>query len=214
MTIIIIYTIKQLSEVSMESQKKIKICLLGGAGVGKTSIIKRFNDGSFEERENVTLGAQFLLKMFEYDGEVYQLHIWDTAGTERYAPLANMYYRDAQAAILVYDVTSEESFQVLKRWYEEVLTQGPDDIVFAVVGNKSDLENQIQVDETKVKIFVGQIDAIHRYVSAKQDVGIKDLFTRICKKLKEKDLFMKPRTHTVISNAEPSVPTQQQKKCC
>lgn len=200
----------------MQEEKKFKICMLGSSGVGKTSIMKRFLDGTFDNNQDVTLGALYLLKMHEFEGETYQMHLWDTAGSEKYAPLANIYYRDAQVAILVYDITAKESFDTLKKWYEEVLTQGPEDIVFAIVGNKADLARQREVDEFKVNIFAGQIGAINILTSAKDNQGVQELFQEICQNVKERDLFVKPEKNNRVltPDEDEKAPSESKGRCC
>lgn len=81
-------------------------------------------------------------KLIMVDGSPIKYQIWDTAGQEKYHSLAPMYYRGAAAAIIVYDITRASSFQTLKNWVRELQQLGPENIVIAVCGNKSDLEDK------------------------------------------------------------------------
>ena len=171
----------------MQKRVQVKVCILGSSGVGKSSLLKRFITNEFEEHEQTTLGAAFQDKNMEYKGTMYKFQIWDTAGQEKYAPLAQMYYRDARVAILVYDITSRDSFNTLKEWHTELLDKGPKDLITVVVGNKCDLEDQEEVDSETARTFAKSISAIFRQTSAKENKGITELFMKICEQLDKKE---------------------------
>ena len=107
---------------------QVKLVLLGDTGVGKSSIVLRFVANNFKLDEDATIGASYMSKMLHIDDKTIKFNIWDTAGQERYQSLAKMYYRDANAAILVYDITKKQSFEGLKRWYNELREYGPKNI--------------------------------------------------------------------------------------
>ena len=88
----------------------VKVVLLGDSGVGKSSIVLRFVADNFKADADATIGASYMGKMMQYYDKSIKFNIWDTAGQERYHTLAKMYYRDANAAIMVYDVTNPDSF--------------------------------------------------------------------------------------------------------
>ena len=107
-----------------------KIVILGETGVGKTSIISQYIDSIFQEDLQATTGGSFSSKTYTYDnGKLLKLEIWDTAGQERYRSLTKMFYKDAGAAVLVYDITSNFSFEELKNyWVREIKDNAPKDI--------------------------------------------------------------------------------------
>ncbi|XP_055764529.1 ras-related protein Rab-22A isoform X1 [Salvelinus fontinalis] len=123
------------------AQRELKMCLPGDTGVGKSSIVWRFVEDSFDPNINPTIGASFMTKTVQYQNELHKFLIWDTAGQERFRTLAPMYYRGSAAAIIVYDVTKEDSFQALKNWVKELRQHGPPNIVVAIAGNKCDLSD-------------------------------------------------------------------------
>ncbi|KAG2206978.1 hypothetical protein INT47_008447, partial [Mucor saturninus] len=115
-----------------------------------------------------------------------RLQIWDTAGQERFRAMAPMYYRGASAAILVYDITSEESFKEMVSWMEELNKNMTDDLVIHVVGNKLDLESKREVSFMKVLDYCDQlshgVSGINE-VSAKHNIGIEEIFLDITQTL-------------------------------
>mmetsp|Transcript_14636 Transcript_14636/g.58485 ORF Transcript_14636/g.58485 Transcript_14636/m.58485 type:complete len:141 (-) Transcript_14636:695-1117(-) len=94
---------------------EVKVVLLGDAGVGKSSLARRFVHRHFQPFAESTIGASFMSKTLAVDGREVKAQIWDTAGQEKYHSLAPMYYRGAGAAIVVYDVSSAASLVKLKR---------------------------------------------------------------------------------------------------
>ncbi|KAI8322252.1 ras-domain-containing protein [Martensiomyces pterosporus] len=118
---------------------QIKVVLLGEAAVGKSSLVLRFVNDEFQENKEPTIGAAFLTQKVRLDDAVLKLDIWDTAGQERFHSLAPMYYRNAQAAVVVYDITRESSLDRAKSWIKELQRQANPNIVIALVGNKLDL---------------------------------------------------------------------------
>ena len=127
-----------------------------------------------------TLGASYKTVPVkdEASGRELKLNMWDTAGQEKFRSLTRMYYQDAKAAILVYDVTNQETFDSVKRWITELReNSNVPDCLIAIVGNKSDLHELQQVDIEQASNYAKQIGAdAFMETSAKEDQGIKSLF--------------------------------------
>ncbi|OIV95698.1 hypothetical protein TanjilG_01492 [Lupinus angustifolius] len=122
-----------------------KLVLLGDMGAGKSSLVLRFVKGQFLEFQESTIGAAFFSQTLAVNDATVKFEIWDTAGQERYHSLAPMYYRGAAAAIIVYDITSSDSFTRAKKWVQELQKQGNPNLVMALAGNKADLEDKRNV---------------------------------------------------------------------
>ena len=122
--------------------------------VGKTSILLRYVQGTYEERQVSTLQASYLDKKMVIDNQSIQLSLWDTAGQERFHALGPIYYRGADGALLVYDITDEQSFEKVKNWVKELRKVMGNDIHICIAGNKIDLQRNRQVDEQKAKAYV------------------------------------------------------------
>jgi len=112
---------------------------LGEAAVGKSSLVLRFVNDDFQENKEPTIGAAFLTQRCTLPSRTIKFEIWDTAGQERFASLAPMYYRNAQTALVVYDITKPTSLTKAKHWVSELQRQASPGIVIALVGNKLDL---------------------------------------------------------------------------
>ncbi|KZT55923.1 ras-domain-containing protein [Calocera cornea HHB12733] len=123
----------------LDKPVQVKLVLLGEAAVGKSSVVMRFVQNDFSENKEPTIGAAFLTQKCRLEDRVLRYEIWDTAGQERFHSLAPMYYRNAQAAVVVYDITKASSLEKAKSWVKELQRQANPNIVIALVGNKLDL---------------------------------------------------------------------------
>ncbi|KAF2841127.1 vacuolar protein sorting-associated protein 21 [Patellaria atrata CBS 101060] len=133
----------------------VKLVLLGEAAVGKSSLVMRFVNNDFQENKEPTIGAAFLTQKISLSTRTIKFEIWDTAGQERFASLAPMYYRNAQAALVVYDITKPSSFTKAQHWVSELQRQASPNIVIAVVGNKADLASNDPPPSTSAPISDG-----------------------------------------------------------
>jgi len=124
---------------SVDRSVQVKLVLLGEAAVGKSSVVLRFVSNDFQANKEPTIGAAFLTQKCRLEDRVLRYEIWDTAGQERFHSLAPMYYRNAQAAVVVYDVTKAASLEKAKSWVKELQRQANPNIVIALAGNKVDL---------------------------------------------------------------------------
>lgn len=114
-----------------DNTETIKIVLLGETGVGKTCLISRYVNNAFQEGEISTMGASYAGKeiFFEEYSKTLKFEIWDTAGQEKYRSVTKIFYKDATAAILVYDITRKESFiEIKKYWYNQLKEYAPGNI--------------------------------------------------------------------------------------
>lgn len=202
-----------------------KLVLLGDSSVGKSSIVHRFVKDSFDEFRESTIGAAFLSQTIklseEYDEEVLKFEIWDTAGQERYKSLAPMYYRNANAALVVYDVTEPNSLPKAKLWVDELKEKVSDEkLIICLVGNKLDLASETDpsslVDKSEAREFARENNLLFHQVSAKTGEHVIDVFQDIGQRLylQNKDELQnsKKNASNNVSLQRPS--TNDSQSCC
>jgi len=160
-----------------------KLVLLGESAVGKSSLVLRFVKGQFLDYQESTIGAAFLTQTVCLNDTTVKFEIWDTAGQERYHSLAPMYYRGAQAAIVVYDITNYDSFDRAKKWVKELQRQGNPNIVIALAGNKVDLASKRKIEVEEAQAYADENGILFMETSAKTAANVNELFVAIAKKL-------------------------------
>jgi len=154
-----------------------KILIIGDSGVGKSCLMLRFTDDTFNEKQLATIGVDFKVKYMKEQGKKLKLAVWDTAGQERFRTLTSSYYRGAQGVILVYDVTQRETFDNLRHWLEEVRTHSTNEnAIKMLVANKVDLVNDQMVTKAEGEEFAIQNSMMFIETSAKTKVGVRQAF--------------------------------------
>ena len=186
-----------------------KVVFLGDTCVGKSCLTMRFVRGKYCEFQEPTIGAAFLAKSMNYKGKHIKLEIWDTAGQERYRSLAPMYYRDAKAAVIVYDITQTDTLKGAKTWIEE-LYRKRDDCVIILVGNKLDLAKNRTVDANNVKEYVRIHNIIYMEASAKSGHNVEEIFNKICEEVSESS----EELGNTIIRPEPLIKSKITNNCC
>ncbi|KAI6670665.1 hypothetical protein NL676_005550 [Syzygium grande] len=160
-----------------------KLVLLGDMGAGKSSLVLRFVKDQFFDFQESTIGAAFFSRTVGVNDASVKFEIWDTAGQERYHSLAPMYYRGAAAAIIVYDITSTESFERAKKWVEELHKQGNPNLIITLAGNKTDLEDKRKVTAEEARVYAEERRLVFIETSAKTATNVSKLFYEIAKRL-------------------------------
>ncbi|XP_030626040.1 ras-related protein Rab-21-like [Chanos chanos] len=160
-----------------------KVVLLGEGCVGKTSVVLRYCENKFYDKHITTLQASFFTKKLNIAGNRVTLSIWDTAGQERFHALGPIYYRDSNGAVLLYDITDEDSFQKVKGWVKELRKILGNDICLCIVGNKTDLDKDRNVSAQEAERYAESVGAEHYHTSAKLNLGIEELFLNLCKRM-------------------------------
>ena len=176
------------NKLSGASGHELKVVVLGDSRVGKTSLVLRYISGVFNPDQVSTIGAFFLTKKVVLDnGLTIKMNLWDTAGQEKFRSMAPMYYRNADAAVVCFDVTKEESFVKMKDWVDELRNSSkPENApVLAIVANKVDCPPaQREVSRARSEEYAALLGgAIFVETSAKEDIGIKELFQLVSQRM-------------------------------
>ena len=199
---------------------KYKLIFLGDQGTGKSSILNRFVEDKFDSNYQATIGLDFQSKNIQIDNQDIHLLLYDTAGQEKFRSLIPMYTREANIIILVYDITRKDSFLHIPSWINELTNVKIEDIIFVLVGNKIDLNNERNVSFEEGKKFAEEHNFVFQEISAKTGIGFSELFY--------KHLFEKIRTKFRPSGQQPASEindikfnieeeankVEKKKKCC
>jgi len=155
-----------------------KLLIIGDSGVGKSSLLVRFADNHFSGNYITTIGVDFKIRTIEINGERVKLQIWDTAGQERFRTITSTYYRGTHGVIVVYDVSSGESFANVKRWLHEI-DANCDVVNRILVGNKNDDPDRKVVLTEDARRFADQMGIQLFETSAKDNINVEEMFRSI-----------------------------------
>ena len=124
-----------------------KLILIGDSSVGKSNILLKYLKGEFDKNSKATVGVEFGTKNIMINNKKIKIQIWDTAGQERYRSITSAYYKGAKGALIVYDITRKNTFDNIDKWISDLKLNGDKNICILIVGNKSDLNEQREVDK-------------------------------------------------------------------
>ena len=160
-----------------------KVVVIGDSGVGKSNLITRFTQDRFTKDSKPTIGVEFGAKSIEYEGITIKGQIWDTAGQERFRAISAAYYRGANGALIVYDITNPETFQNLNKWFKEIENQGENGCINILIGNKSDLAHLRQVDTEEARKFAEKHNVSFLETSAANNTNVDLAFTSLLQEI-------------------------------
>lgn len=164
-----------------------KVMLLGDSGVGKTCFLIQFKDGAFLSGTFLaTVGIDFRNKVVTVDGVRVKLQIWDTAGQERFRSVTHAYYRDAQALLLLYDITNQSSFDNIRAWLTEIHEYAQRDVVIMLLGNKADVSSERVIRSEDGEMLAKEYGVPFMETSAKTGMNVELAFLAIAKELKHR----------------------------
>lgn len=193
--------------------------------MGKSCLLLQFTDKRFLTDHELTIGVEFGTRMIEVDGKKIKLQLWDTAGQESFRSITRSYYRGAQGALLVFDITKRSSFAHLQSWLEEVRRQGTDNMSVLLVGNKADLAADREVTREEAEQFAAANGLKYIETSAKTAQNVDAAFLssaeEIYNKMKRGEIFLESeddkKRSTIVTAAEggnAGGAPQAEKKCC
>jgi small GTP-binding protein len=191
-----------------------KVLLVGDAGVGKSSLLVRHVDDDFTSDNLSTIGVDFKLKTLELDNKVVKVQFWDTAGQERFRSITTGYYRGSNGIIVVYDVTSEQSFKNIQTWLEQIQEYASDDVKIMLVGNKADIRLRRVVDFKRGAELAKSLNIPFMETSAKESTNVHEAFDNIVREIISNQAFLennKKNNGNVVPQPQPQ---EQSATCC
>ncbi|CAK94311.1 unnamed protein product (macronuclear) [Paramecium tetraurelia] len=172
---------------SQQAQEVYKIILVGDQGVGKSSILLRYTKDLFQRDYNVTIGLEFASKKVTIQDTALTLQIWDTAGQEAFRSIARSFYRNSAAIIIVFKLTSRESFLSVPGWVKDIQDNSDQGVVISMVGNMSDLEAERTVSNEEARQKAMEYNALYFETSAATGQNIDDIFINTLEKVSQQN---------------------------
>ena len=168
--------IEEPSSSDIKEEYKLKVVVVGDSGVGKTNLIKRFATDTFSYDSKATVGVEFISKSYIINKKVFKIEIWDTAGQERYKAITSAYYKGAKGCLIVYDTTSQTTFNNIDKWMSEIRDKALTNIKVMIIGNKIDLKDKriIPIEEAMKKSQ--ELQAPIMETSAYDATNVKEAF--------------------------------------
>ncbi|MFW9770955.1 MAG: Rab family GTPase [Candidatus Heimdallarchaeota archaeon] len=168
------------------SSFKLKVLLTGAAAVGKTSLVQRFIKNRFAANYKLTVGVDILTKDVEFrSGEFATLSIWDIGGQQRFEFIRSTFYKGAAGALLVFDLTREQTYTETRKWLTEIRQFAGENIPFILIGNKADLLEDVGVviDKNDAMSFAEKEKSIYIETSAKTGENVDAAFTELTRRI-------------------------------
>ncbi|CAG0913933.1 unnamed protein product [Notodromas monacha] len=163
-----------------------KLLLIGDSAVGKTCLLFRFSEDAFNNTFISTIGIDFKIRVVDLDGKRVKLQIWDTAGQERFRTITTAYYRGAMGILLVYDITSERSFENIKNWMRNIEDHASADVEKMIIGNKCDKNAERQVSKERGEALAIEYGVKFMETSAKDAINVEEAFYTLARDIMAK----------------------------
>jgi len=168
--------IEEATSPDIKEEYKLKVVVVGDSGVGKTNLIKRFTSDNFSYDSKATVGVEFISKSYIINKKVFKIEIWDTAGQERYKAITSAYYKGAKGCLIVYDTTSQATFNNIDKWMSEIKEKALTNIKVLIIGNKIDLKDKRIVSIEDAMQKAQELQAPIMETSALDATNVKEAF--------------------------------------
>ncbi len=199
----------------MSVDETVKIITLGESSVGKTSILAKYVDDIFDINMISTLGVDFKRKTEIIDDKQINIKVWDTAGQECFRNIQKIYYHNTEGVLLVFDLTSRQTFEQLNYWFENIKIECPKDVAICLVGNKSDLKDHIDVSDEDINEYLQKNNNPKFFkTSAATGENIKEVFQYISREIMEKKKEENQNNTKRIQVIKTNMRREKKKKCC
>ena len=185
----------------MKNQRKIQILTLGDGKVGKTSILKRYNEDAFTSHHLTTIGIDFITKDVQINNETVPVKIWDTAGQERFRTITHTFYKQAEGVLLVFDVTDKTSYENLHGWINRIHEHANENIIKYLIANKIDMNEERKVTKEEGQKMANQYNMKYFETSAKTNTNITESIEGLAKDIFENVAATPDSTRVSVAQA-------------
>ncbi|XP_071993820.1 EF-hand calcium-binding domain-containing protein 4B-like isoform X1 [Engystomops pustulosus] len=187
-----------------------KIMFVGDTNVGKTSFLRQVHEGAYNTNTVATVGIDYRIKTISVDQKQYALQLWDTAGQERFYSITEQFFRKADGMVIMYDVTSRETFTAVRRWLKSIREKVMDDLVILLLGNKIDCDDKRQVSLMDGQMLALEHNLLFTECSAASGTNITESLIQIVRSLKKHEDSMKSNVVTLTRSES----AKRKTSCC
>ena len=194
-------------------RRKIQLLLLGDGAVGKTCLLKRYNDDTFTTHHLVTIGIDFISKEIALDDKRITLKVWDTAGQERFRTITRNFYKQAEGIILVYDITKRETFESVHKWINSIHENADAGAITCLVANKIDLEDERVVSKEEGQEVANKYEIKFYETSAKSNINVREVIEGMAKEVLTKVAAKVDVNRVSVANSK-AKKNKEKANCC
>ena len=198
-------------ELDSDFDYTIKILVVGDSTVGKTNFIRMFIENKFNQNYMTTSGIDLKTSSIEIKNKKIRVQLWDTAGQEKYKAITKNLFLKVQAALIVYDITNEETFNNLKTWVRSIKEECGKQIQMLIIGNKNDLNEERVVDKNIAMEYAKEEKIDYLETSSKTGDNIQKAISLLCEKVLENTEFTNDLSFTLDASA---ISQKNKSKCC
>ena len=171
----------------MDDPEHFKIIIIGDTSVGKTSLMRRYIEGIYNEKTLSTIGIELFKKEVSIQNKNYVMKIWDTCGQEKFRAISKNYYHNADGIMLVFDINSHETFEHLSGWIDSIYQNTSKDTPLIIVASKCDLEHDVTDQEIEEYSTKNKVKVIK--TSSKDNINVDEPFLYLGEEIIKKGLF-------------------------